>query len=163
MKYLVLLSLLTFNIQAEPYRVKKLDGKKGIVTLDIVVPDSWAISKTETEYGDYLVTSNKSVYFLGTYLTGVVNDKNKPLSLVDFEMRRKNNNAKKVSLNGTDVYMVTRDSNAGVEGYTFSRFISPGIVFHASMTPYPEFKTKPLKKEQIDINEMLSKAVFPTE
>jgi hypothetical protein len=165
MKTLLLLTLISLNSLAEPYRVKSFDGSKGIATLDITVPEGWKISKTETEHGDYLLTKHKSVYFLGTYLLNQVNDKNKPLSLADFEQRRKNNNAIKTSIDGVDVYMVSRKDKEGkgISSYTFSRFISTGNAFHASVYPYPEFKTKTLEDEQKAIIKMIAEAAFPVE
>ena len=163
MKFIILLALFALNINAEPYRVKSFDGEKGITTLDVTLLEGWKISKTETEHGDYLVSQNKSVYFLGTYLKGQVNDDNKPLALADFEQKRKNNKSIKVSIDGVDIYYITRKNDTGLENYTFSRFISTGNVIHASMYPYPEFKTKSLDKEKNDIIKMLSKAIFPSE
>ena len=165
MKLIILLTLFTYNIHAEPYRVKSFDGTKGIATLEITVPEGWKIAKTETEYGDYLITNNKSVYFLGTYLIGQVNDENKPLTLADFEQNRKNNNAIKTSIDGVDIYMVSRKGKEEKEisSYTFSRFISTGNAFHASMYPYPEFRSKALEDEQKTINKIIAEAVFPIE
>ncbi len=165
MKFIILLTLFTLNTLAEPYRVKSFDGSKGIATLDITVPEGWKISKTETEHGDYLLTKHKSVYFLGTYLLGQVNDENKPLTLADFEQRRKNNNAMKTSINGVDIYMVSRKDKEGkgISSYTFSRFISTGNAFHASIYPYPEFRTEALEDEQKAIIKMIAGAIFPVE
>lgn len=164
MKYIIILTLLSLNINAEPYRVKSFfESKKGIETIDINTPDGWRISKSESEHGDYLMTNIKSVYFIGTLLQET-NDDNQPISLADFEQLRSNNNAQKQTLNGIDIYFVVRKNDKNeIQNYTFSRFIKPGYAFHASMIPYPEYKNKALDQEIIAVIKMLSKTIFPDE
>ena len=161
MKFLIILSLLAFNTQAKPFRVKSFDGEKGIAVLDIPVPDGWKISRSDGEYGDYLVTENKSVYLLGAYMMGQVNDKNIPLSLEEFEEARNVTKARKVTLNGIDIYVNINKNDTEIESYLFLRFVKTGIVFQGAMYPYPELRTNNLNSQEADIIKVLSKALFP--
>jgi hypothetical protein len=163
MKKLILLLLLSLNSLADPYNVKLYNnGVKGIIALDMPLLEGWKISPSK-DHGDYLISNNNSVYFTATLMTGLVNDKNKTLSLADFVETRRLEHSKKHLINDVDIYTNFNGSLSEIENFAFSKFYKDGVALYATMIPYPEFKSKSLEEEANDLIEMLSQAELSEE
>ena len=156
MKYITLLLLtITTSTFAETYHAKLYDsGSKGTIAVDLQLNENWTISPN-LQYGDYLLTKNKSVYATSTYMLEK-NDDSEPISEADYLMADIKENRMVTNPNGQRVsYLIHKDGD-NIKNIAFSRFLKDGVVFYLTMIPYPEFQSQSLQTELEQMAEMIS-------
>lgn len=146
------LHALTLNV---PY-YKNSERTTGSV--DLTLPGGWKHSPTAvgSSTGDYLLTSDKTVYFTGSLWYDSMQ------SEAGFKSARKRNGGEPHAVGDITVYSNAAKNGDAYRSYTFSRYLGDGFSFLGSIFPYPGHEKQYPKAEFDAMLKIFASVEVPT-